>query len=130
MNGGTGANSAPDLNMIPTPIIGRMDVLKDGASAIYGADAVAGVVNIVTVDNFEGLKLTGKYGITGEGDGEDYTLDVLWGMRGERGGVTAGMTYQKTEPVNLASRAPWMTFRPTPPHPSTMTLSPARTPAV
>lgn len=106
VNGGTGANSAPDLNMIPTPIIARMDVLKDGASAIYGADAVAGVVNIVTVDNFEGLKLSGKYGITGEGDGEDYTVDVLWGLRGERGGVTAALTYQKTEAVNLASRAP------------------------
>lgn len=106
VNGGTGANSAPDLNMIPTPIIGRMDVLKDGASAIYGADAVAGVVNIVTINNFEGLKVTGKYGITGEGDGADYTVDVLWGKRGERGGVTAALTYQKTEAVNLASRAP------------------------
>lgn len=106
VNGGTGANSAPDLNMIPTGIIGRMDILKDGASAIYGADAVAGVVNIVTVDNFQGLKLTGKYGITGEGDGAYYTADVLWGMRGERGGVTAALTYQKTEEINLASRAP------------------------
>jgi len=106
VNGGTGANSAPDLNMIPTAIIGRMDILKDGASAIYGADAVAGVVNIVTLDKFEGLKLSGKYGITGEGDGQEYTADVLWGMRGERGGVVAGLTYQKTEAVNMASRAP------------------------
>ena len=52
VNGGTGANSAPDLNMIPTAIIGRMDILKDGASAIYGADAVAGVVNIITIQGF------------------------------------------------------------------------------
>jgi outer membrane receptor protein involved in Fe transport len=106
VNGGTGANSAPDLNMIPAAIIGRMDVLKDGASAIYGADAVAGVVNIITQDNFEGLKLTGKYGITGEGDGAEYNVDVLWGMRGERGSIIAGLTWQKTEEVNLASRAP------------------------
>ncbi|OYW97575.1 MAG: TonB-dependent receptor, partial [Caulobacter vibrioides] len=106
VNGGTGANSAPDLNMIPTAIIGRIDVLKDGASAIYGADAVAGVVNIITQNNFEGLKLSAKYGVTDEGDGQDYTVDVLWGMRNERGGVTAGLTYQKTEAVNLASRAP------------------------
>ncbi|WP_312164297.1 TonB-dependent receptor [Phenylobacterium sp.] len=105
VNGGTGANSAPDLNMIPTAIIGRMDILKDGASAIYGADAVAGVVNIITIDNFEGLKLSGKYGITDENDGAEYTLDALWGLRGERGSVTAGLTYQKTEAVNLASRA-------------------------
>jgi outer membrane receptor protein involved in Fe transport len=106
VNGGTGANSAPDLNMIPTAIIGRMDVLKDGASAIYGADAVAGVVNIVTINDFEGLKLSSKYGVTDEGDGEDLTFDLLWGMRGDRGGVTAALTYQKTEAVNLASRAP------------------------
>lgn len=106
VNGGTGANSAPDLNMIPTAIIGRIDVLKDGASAIYGADAVAGVVNIITQNNFEGLKLSGKYGVTDEGDGQEYAVDVLWGMRNERGGVTAGLTYQKTEAVNLASRAP------------------------
>src|SRR3546814_2684608 len=46
--GGTGANSSPDLNMIPVSAIARIDVLKDGASAIYGADAVAGVVNIIT----------------------------------------------------------------------------------
>ena len=106
VNGGTGANSAPDLNMIPTSIIGRMDVLKDGASAIYGADAVAGVVNIVTIDGYEGLKVSAKYGVTDESDGEDYTVDLLWGMRGDRGGVTAAFTYQKTEAVNMASRAP------------------------
>lgn len=106
VNGGTGANSAPDLNMIPTAIIGRMDVLKDGASAIYGADAVAGVVNIVTINDFEGLKVSSKYGVTDEGDGDDLTFDLLWGMRGDRGGVTAALTYQKTEAVNLASRAP------------------------
>ena len=106
VNGGTGANSAPDLNMIPTPIIARMDVLKDGASAIYGADAVAGVVNIITVNGYEGLKVSGKYGVTDEGDGQDVTFDVLWGIKNDRGGVTAALTYQKSEEVNLASRAP------------------------
>lgn len=106
VNGGTGANSAPDLNMIPTAIIGRIDVLKDGASAIYGADAVAGVVNIVTRTNVEGLTLTGKYGVTDEGDGDEYALDAVWGMHSDRGSVTAAITWQKTEAVNLASRAP------------------------
>jgi iron complex outermembrane recepter protein len=88
VNGGTGANSAPDLNMIPTAIIGRIDVLKDGASAIYGADAVAGVVNIVTRTNVEGLTVTGKYGVADEGDGAEYAIDGLWGMHSERGSVT------------------------------------------
>jgi iron complex outermembrane receptor protein len=104
--GGTGANSAVDLNTIPAALISRIDVLKDGASAIYGADAVAGVVNIITRNDFEGVEVTGKYGVTDEGDGEEYTADLLWGLRGEKGGFTFGLNYQKTEPVNMADREP------------------------
>lgn len=104
--GGTGANSSPDLNMIPVSIIKRVDVLKDGASAIYGADAVAGVVNIVTDTQFEGLGIGGRAGITDENDGEDYTVDLTWGIQNDRGGISAAVTYQKTYAVNMASRAP------------------------
>lgn len=103
--GGTGANSSPDLNMIPVPIIERIDVLKDGASAIYGADAVAGVVNIIANTDFEGLGVGARYGITERGDGSDFTADLTWGVQGERGGVSAAVTYQKTSEVNMASRA-------------------------
>ncbi|NEX91237.1 TonB-dependent receptor [Caulobacter sp. 17J65-9] len=106
VNGGTGANSAADLNMIPTAIIGRIDVLKDGASAIYGADAVAGVVNVITKNNFEGLELSAQYGMTDEGDGEEFSTDLLWGVTGDKGGFTAAVSYEKTGVVNLASRAP------------------------
>src|SRR5918993_850248 len=89
--GGTGANSSPDLNMIPVPIISRIDVLKDGASAIYGADAVAGVVNIVTNTEFEGFGVGARAGITEEGDGEDYTVDLTWGLQRDRGGIAAAV---------------------------------------
>ena len=104
--GGTGANSSPDLNMIPVSIISRIDVLKDGASAIYGADAVAGVVNIVANTDFEGLGIGARAGITEKGDGADYTVDLTWGLQRERGGIAAAVTYQKTTAVNMASRAP------------------------
>ncbi|EMD83368.1 TonB-dependent receptor domain-containing protein [Pacificimonas flava] len=104
--GGTGANSSPDLNMIPVAAIGRIEVLKDGASAIYGADAVAGVVNIITQTDFEGFKASGRYGITDRGDGSDLTANLLWGVQNERGGFTAAATYQNTSAINLASRAP------------------------
>lgn len=104
--GGTGANSSPDLNMIPVPIIERIDVLKDGASAIYGADAVAGVVNIVANTKFEGLGIGARYGITEKGDGSDFTIDLTAGLQGERGGISVAATYQKTTAVNMASRAP------------------------
>lgn len=106
VNGGTGANSAADLNMIPTPVIGRIDVLKDGASAIYGADAVAGVVNVVTKTDFEGLQISTQYGLADEGDGEEFSVDLLWGVKGDRGGFTAAATYERTGAVNLADRAP------------------------
>ena len=104
--GGTGANSSPDLNMIPVSIIKRIDVLKDGASAIYGADAVAGVVNIIADTNFEGLGIGARYGITEKGDGDDFTADLTWGIQSDRGGISAAVTYQKTSAVNMASRAP------------------------
>ena len=104
--GGTGANSSPDLNMIPVSIIERIDVLKDGASAIYGADAVAGVVNIIANTDFEGFGVGARYGITERGDGADFTADLTWGIQGDRGGMSAAVTYQKTDAINMASRAP------------------------
>jgi len=104
--GGTGANSSPDLNMIPVAALARTDVLKDGASAIYGADAMAGVVNLVTRTDYEGLGLSVRQGITEKGDGSDFTADLLWGVRNDRGGFMAAVTYQKTSAVNMATRAP------------------------
>src|SRR3546814_15674125 len=92
--------------MIPVSAIARIDVLKDGASAIYGADAVAGVVNIITNTDFEGLGVGARYGITDRGDGSDLTVDLTWGIQADRGGFMAAATYQKTEAVNMASRAP------------------------
>ena len=104
--GGTGANSSPDLNMIPVIALARVDVLKDGASAIYGADAMAGVVNMITRTDFTGIGISGRSGVTERGDGGDFTVDLLLGKRGARGGILAAATYQKTNAVNLASRAP------------------------
>ena len=105
VNGGTGANSAVDLNLIPTSIIERIEVLKDGASALYGADAVAGVVNIITRKNFDGLKITARYGQTGEGDGDDIAGDLTVGLIGERGSIMATMSYTESKAVNMADRA-------------------------
>jgi outer membrane receptor protein involved in Fe transport len=105
VNGGTGANSAPDLNTIPSSIIGRIEVLKDGASAIYGTDAVAGVVNIITRTDIQGFEANTRYGVSDEGDGSDFTADLAYGLRDERGGLQFAASYQKTQPVNMFSRA-------------------------
>lgn len=103
--GGTGANGAVDLNMIPTSLIERIEVLKDGASALYGADAVAGVVNIVTRSGFDGLELSSKYGQTSEDDGEEISGSLTVGLTGERGYLTAALSYVETQEVNMADRA-------------------------
>ncbi|MBL8267211.1 TonB-dependent receptor [Steroidobacter sp.] len=105
VNGGTGANSAVDLNMIPTSIIERIEVLKDGASALYGADAVAGVVNIITRKGFDGLKFGGKVGQTTEGDGEEVAADLTFGMTGDRGSLMGSISYTEGKAVNMADRA-------------------------
>lgn len=110
VSGGTGANSSVDLNMIPVAMIERIEVLKDGASAIYGADAVAGVVNIITKKAFDGVDAAVRYGKTDRGDGAEKSVDLVWGLRGERGSLVSSLNYSESGPVNLASRAPCSLF--------------------
>lgn len=104
--GGTGANSSVDLNMIPVAMIERVEILKDGASAIYGADAVAGVVNIITKKAIDGVEMSARYGKTERGDGDEKAADLVWGTSGERGSLMASLNYSESGTVNLASRAP------------------------
>ncbi|AMJ56355.1 MULTISPECIES: TonB-dependent receptor [Stenotrophomonas] len=106
VNGGTGANSSVDLNMIPVSLIERVEVLKDGASAIYGADAVAGVVNIITKQGFDGAEAAVRYGQTTRGDGDETAVDLAWGVTSERGSLMAGINYAEGGTVNMGSRAP------------------------
>ena len=69
-NGSVGRGSAAvDLNAIPSTAIERIEVLRDGASAIYGSDAIAGVVNLITKSDFDGVEVEGQYDESGEGDG-------------------------------------------------------------
>ncbi|MGH8085844.1 MAG: TonB-dependent receptor [Lysobacter sp.] len=106
VNGGTGANSSVDLNIIPVALIERVEVLKDGASAIYGADAVAGVVNIITRKEFDGAEVSVSYGETFQQDGEEGSFDLTWGMTGDRGSIMAAINYSASGTVNMADRAP------------------------
>jgi iron complex outermembrane receptor protein len=110
VSGGTGANSSVDLNMIPVAMIERVEILKDGASAIYGADAVAGVVNIITKKAFDGVEMSARYGKTERGDGSETAADLTWGTRGERGSLIGSLNYSESGAVNLASRAPCALF--------------------
>lgn len=105
VNGGTGANAAVDLNTIPVNIIERVEVLKDGASAIYGADAVAGVVNIITRKNFEGFMVDGRFASTDKSDGEETSFNIMLGTASERGRLTSSLSYRTTEAINMGDRA-------------------------
>ncbi|QIZ77278.1 TonB-dependent receptor [Ferrimonas lipolytica] len=105
VNSGTGANASVDLNTIPLSIIDRVEVLKDGASAIYGADAVAGVVNIITRDYVDGFEISARGGQTDHGDGEEVNLDLTFGTISDNSSVYVAMSYDKTEEVKMTSRA-------------------------
>ena len=75
----SGVPGAVDLNTIPDNVIARVEVLQDGASAIYGSDAIGGVVNIITHQNFEGFKLDAQAGsYMSDSDGESYEFSALW----------------------------------------------------
>ena len=104
VGGGTGANSSVDLNMIPTSMIHRIEVLKDGASAIYGADAVAGVVNIITKKEFEGAELSVKAGISDENDGENQDVSLTIGGNFDRGNAIFSANYSNTSAVRQSDR--------------------------
>jgi iron complex outermembrane receptor protein len=103
--GGGGANSSVDLNTIPTSIVKRVEILKDGASSIYGSDAIAGVVNIITRDDFEGFEFKVNYGQTSEGDGAQSGFDLTFGASGDKGNVVVSVGYNEQEDIFMGERA-------------------------
>ncbi|MCF7223234.1 TonB-dependent receptor plug domain-containing protein [Marilutibacter chinensis] len=93
-----------DLSQIPTSAIDRIEILKDGASAIYGSDAIAGVVNVITRKRFDGAEAEARIGQYSEGDGEVQQYSFTIGSAGDRGGVTLSVQYDKEEPVLSTDR--------------------------
>lgn len=102
--GGTGADAAVDLNSIPTSVIERIEILKDGASAVYGSDAVGGVVNIITRTEMEGIELDFFSGLSGEGDGEVRDISVTTGMKSEKGRFIFSAGYHEQKSVWTTDR--------------------------
>jgi iron complex outermembrane recepter protein len=100
----SGVGAAVDLNTIPLAIVERIEVLEDGASALYGSDAIAGVVNIITRRNFEGASVSVQYGEYEEGDGATTKADLAWGWNGERSNLFLGASYTDQERVSSADR--------------------------
>ncbi len=122
-------NPSPDINQIPSQLIERVDVLTGGASATYGSDAIAGVVNFVMKRDFEGLQIDSQFGVyqheqhndfvsgllgprqiakpkDSVWDGKSRDLSIVWGANTSdgRGNVTAYFTYHDQEPVTQGKR--------------------------
>ncbi|MBI0475441.1 TonB-dependent receptor [Sphingomonas sp. MA1305] len=104
---GQPGSQAVDLNVIPTQFIDRIDVLTGGASAVYGSDAVAGVVNIIYKKNYEGLQLDGQMGISERGDGADRQVSLLGGKNfaDGRGNIMLFGSYSKQGTVLKRDRS-------------------------
>ncbi|MEE4383912.1 MAG: TonB-dependent receptor [Pseudomonadales bacterium] len=91
--------------MMPSIAIQRVEVVKDGASALYGSDAIAGVVNFITRDDFDGLELSFDARADQEsGEQTDVTFSGIWGASGERGSITASFEVLGREGLRIDDR--------------------------
>ncbi|WP_444994816.1 TonB-dependent receptor [Aliikangiella sp. IMCC44359] len=97
-------NNFVDLNSIPLAAIERVDILKDGASAIYGSDAVSGVVNIVLRKDFVGSEVTLGYGSTTKSSSDETTLNAIFGFGDNRSNGTFIFDYFKTSELRNSDR--------------------------
>lgn len=93
-----------DLNTIPMGMIEGMEVLKDGASAIYGADAIAGVVNIKTIRPFDGIRGSTRMGVTDKGDGSEYSATLNVGKRFGRASIILSGSYYESKAIRTDAR--------------------------
>lgn len=95
---------AVDTNSIPVPLIDRVEVLRDGASPIYGSDAVAGVVNIITKRDFQGLRFDAGGGMSGLGDRAEQQYSITAGQNFEQGNIVANVRYLKRDGLEQGDR--------------------------
>jgi iron complex outermembrane receptor protein len=102
-----GLDNLTDTNVIPVGLIERVDIVTGGASSVYGADAVAGVVNFITKRDFSGVEGTSNYRISQRGDAARYRGDILIGanLADGKGNVVLGLGYTKSDPLLHTQRS-------------------------
>jgi len=101
---GSGINNLVDLQIFPQAAVDRVEILKDGAAAVYGADAISGVINVITTKDFEGVDLTARVGTADRGDGEQFNLGATFGTTTDKASLMATLSYTETEGVYQADR--------------------------
>ncbi|WP_419828142.1 TonB-dependent receptor plug domain-containing protein [Sphingomonas sp.] len=104
---GSPNTAAVDINSIPTDLIQSVDVLTGGASAVYGADGVSGVVNFILKRNYDGISARTQMGVSSRGDGANKFVSIIAGRNfaGDRGNVTLGYEYNRDERVENDDRS-------------------------
>ena len=100
---GTGTGSAVDMQIFPLALIDSVEVLKDGASAVYGSDAISGVLNI-KLRQFEGFELMANEGSSNQGDAKSDLISVAFGSSGERGNIVATISASKNDSLDMWDR--------------------------
>jgi outer membrane receptor protein involved in Fe transport len=100
------SNASVDLNSIPDALIKRVEVITGGASAVYGSDAIAGAVNFILDDKFEGIQATAQAGISDRGDAGSKKFDITYGANLDdgRGNVTFSASWATQDPITQADR--------------------------
>ncbi|MEJ2816957.1 MULTISPECIES: TonB-dependent receptor [unclassified Caulobacter] len=102
---GQGGTVGPvDLNVLPSSIIDRTEILKDGASSIYGSDAVAGVVNIMTKKDFDGVELNVYGSVPARGEGETYRISGTAGKVFDKGYINLTADYNEQKALKVKDR--------------------------
>lgn len=102
--GTRGGVSSFDLNVLPQSIAESVEILKTGASSVYGSDAVAGVVNIKTKTNTNGIELNGTVSAPFGGGGEEYRVNAIWGKTFSRGHILLAADYTKVNELKRGDR--------------------------
>ena len=93
-----------DLNSIPAGAVERIEVLTDGASAVYGSDAIGGVINIILKTNYQGAQFQANYGISDHDDAARQGASFTFGQTSDKGSILAGVDYNKFDPLFQAQR--------------------------
>ena len=104
INSGTGANGSVDLNTIPTASVERIEILKDGASAVYGSDAIGAVINIITKDDYDGVEFQAQTGEYFDGGGLASSYQITAGRSFEGGSFMIGASLVEIEDLHNSAR--------------------------
>lgn len=104
--GDVNGDGAVDIGAVPIGMVKRIEIFKDGASTIYGADAIAGVVNIILKDDVEGVEMTVNWGAgTEDGQAENVGFSIVAGTSSEKGSLTMGIEYSQQKEMKQDAKS-------------------------